>query len=215
MEKQKAARSYYMCLLTGVSIAVACGGDAPTGPMTDENTDPITGVDGDADEADGDEADGDEADGDEADGDEADGAGDADGEGEDRDGDDEPSPDGDDPEPGDGDSGTDGSDQEPGPSAGFLRGEQVAKDNVCASCHQDDFGGLALYPNITPDPVNGIGEWSDAEIAQAITSGKARDGGMLCSAMPRAALSSEEVSDLIEFLRGIPAVSRKSPAECN
>lgn len=96
-----------------------------------------------------------------------------------------------------------------GPTEGFLRGQKLASDKVCASCHQADLGGVGLWPNITPDKATGIGEWTDQQIGEAIRNGKDPDGGNLCTQMQKYPLTDDELADLIEYLRGIPAVSRK------
>jgi cytochrome c553 len=96
-----------------------------------------------------------------------------------------------------------------GPTEGFLRGEKLAKDKTCATCHQADFGGVGLWPNITPDKATGIGEWTDEQIGDAIRNGKDPEGGNLCAQMQKYPLTDDELADLIEYLRGIPAVSRK------
>lgn len=69
--------------------------------------------------------------------------------------------------------------------------------------------GTFYGPNITPDPDNGIGRWSDAEIAAAIRDGIARGRGAESPAMPYyryAGMSDADVADLIAYLRRLPAV---------
>jgi mono/diheme cytochrome c family protein len=59
-------------------------------------------------------------------------------------------------------------------------------------------------PNITADPVAGIGAWSDAEIARAIRQGVARDGHRLKPPMAYqfyAGLSDADTADIIAYLR--------------
>jgi mono/diheme cytochrome c family protein len=101
-----------------------------------------------------------------------------------------------------------------GPTEGFLRGKQLATDKICASCHQSDFGGTGFWPNISPDATTGIGSWSDEAIGAAIREGVDPEGGSLCGNMMRYPLTDPELADLIEYLRGIPAVSRKITSAC-
>lgn len=101
--------------------------------------------------------------------------------------------------PGDaGSSGDPGVDEE-----AIQRGEALAATHQCATCHQDDYGGLGFYPNITPHPTAGIGAWSDEQIAAAIREGVDADGASLCGLMTRYALSDDEVADVIAFLRSL------------
>lgn len=101
-----------------------------------------------------------------------------------------------------------------GPTEAFLRGEQLAKDKLCTTCHQADFGGFSLWPNITPDMETGIGSWTDEQIGAAIRDGEDPEGGALCSQMMKYPLTDPELADLVEYLRGIPAISRKITIVC-
>lgn len=61
-------------------------------------------------------------------------------------------------------------------------------------------------PNISSDPVAGIGAWTDAEIARALTHGVARDGAPLAPIMPSAfyrVLTDRDAAALVAFLRTI------------
>ncbi|MGB6797768.1 MAG: cytochrome c, partial [Xanthobacteraceae bacterium] len=77
-------------------------------------------------------------------------------------------------------------------------GRYLAIVGDCAACHtlpgsghdlaggrvlETPFGELAS-PNITPDPVTGIGAWTDEEFVNALTKGTGRDGTHLFPAMP-------------------------------
>lgn len=71
----------------------------------------------------------------------------------------------------------------------------------------EPFPGTLQPPNITQHPEQGIGAWSDGEIARAIREGVSRDGRALFPMMPYLAfrnLSDEEVLDVIAYLRTIP-----------
>ena len=101
----------------------------------------------------------------------------------------------------------------------------------CESCHkspgQDDplrlGGGLALKtpfgtfypPNISSDPVDGIGGWHAVDIASALLSGVSRDGRNLYPAFPYTSyqrMTPKDVADLAAFLRTLPAVPGRAPA---
>jgi len=76
--------------------------------------------------------------------------------------------------------------------------------------------GLGIFhgPNLTPDKDTGLGGWTDAQIAAALTEGKRPDGRELAPIMPWrafAGLAKEDVGAIVAFLRGIPAVSNKVP----
>lgn len=115
-------------------------------------------------------------------------------------------------EPNPGTAGAGGT-EDPGPTAGFLHGEELYEP--CAVCHQKDLGGSGFYPNISMDTVNGIGSWTDAEIGKAILEGVDKDGEDLCAFMiPQPDMSEGDLADLIEYLRGMPANDRKITSAC-
>ncbi|MBV8397257.1 MAG: cytochrome c [Acetobacteraceae bacterium] len=68
---------------------------------------------------------------------------------------------------------------EPTTATQAARGQQLAETSGCAGCHSPPNGpalsgnmvGAWLAPNITPDPVSGIGAWSRAEIVQYLHTG--------------------------------------------
>ena len=95
----------------------------------------------------------------------------------------------------------------------------------CSSCHavpnQPDRtrlgGGLALpspfgtfyVPNISPDPNDGIGKWSEAEFVTAMTKGTSPDGRHYFPAFPYTSyqrMRIEDVRDLFAHLKTLPAV---------
>jgi mono/diheme cytochrome c family protein len=101
----------------------------------------------------------------------------------------------------------------------------------CDSCHkspgQDDplrlGGGLALKtpfgtfypPNISSDPVDGIGGWRPVDIANALLSGVAPAGTHLYPSFPYPSyqrMAAKDVADLIAFLRTLPAVPGRAAA---
>lgn len=101
-----------------------------------------------------------------------------------------------------------------GGNEAFLRGEELVADSACGSCHQENFAGTAFYPNITPDVATGIGGWTDAQIIAAVTMGKGNDGARLCALMQRYSFSEAELSDLLAYLRGIPAIENEIDSVC-
>jgi mono/diheme cytochrome c family protein len=119
--------------------------------------------------------------------------------------------------------------------AGELqRGEVLFKAADCTACHTDQKGGGpflaggpklatpfgAIYgPNITPDPKDGIGAWSEAEFRRALRQGVDEDGDDLYPVFPYPAftgMSDRDIADLYAYLRSVPAVARPSrPPELN
>jgi mono/diheme cytochrome c family protein len=103
----------------------------------------------------------------------------------------------------------------------------------CSSCHavpNDDpdkvdrlrlGGGLALkspfgtfyVPNISPDPKDGIGAWSEANFVTAVWKGTSEHGRNLFPAFPYTSyqhMRLDDVRDLFAFLKTLPAVPGKS-----
>src|SRR6266849_9184774 len=98
----------------------------------------------------------------------------------------------------------------------------------CSSCHavpgQPDRlrlgGGLAIpspfgtfyAPNISPDPADGIGRWTEAEFVGAVTKGVSPAGFHYFPAFPYTSYLHarvEDVRDLFAYLKTLPAVSGK------
>jgi mono/diheme cytochrome c family protein len=96
----------------------------------------------------------------------------------------------------------------------------------CSSCHAvpgqpDRFrlgGGLAIpspfgtfyAPNISPDPADGIGQWTEAEFVTAVTKGTSPSGFHYFPAFPYTSYQHakvEDVRDLFAYLKTLPAVS--------
>ncbi|WP_376745737.1 c-type cytochrome [Sinorhizobium psoraleae] len=110
------------------------------------------------------------------------------------------------------------------------RGAIIFAAGGCASCHatpgQPDHlklgGGLALaspfgtfrVPNISPDPVDGIGSWSVADLANALISGVSPEGRHYYPAFPYPSytgMTLEDVGDLYSYLQTLPRVSGRAP----
>jgi mono/diheme cytochrome c family protein len=103
----------------------------------------------------------------------------------------------------------------------------------CASCHAtpaDDAdkvertklgGGLALKspfgtfyaPNISPDPEDGIGAWSEADFVTALTKGTSRRGRHLFPAFPYTSyqhMTLDDARDLFAYLQTLPPVAGRA-----
>src|SRR5688572_20518029 len=102
-------------------------------------------------------------------------------------------------------------------AAGLSHGEYVARLGNCVACHSVPegaplAGGLKMAvpmlgniyaTNITPDPTNGIGQYSFEEFDRVMRTGVARDGHRLYPAMPYpsyAKMSEQDMRALFTFL---------------
>jgi mono/diheme cytochrome c family protein len=104
-------------------------------------------------------------------------------------------------------------------------GREMFYAGGCTSCHavprQKDptrlGGGLALkspfgtfyVPNISPDPKDGIGGWSEAQFVTAMTKGTSPGGEHLYPALPYTSyqhMRIDDLRDLFAFLKTLPAV---------
>jgi len=80
----------------------------------------------------------------------------------------------------------------------------------------DQYPGIVYPPNITPDKETGIGDWSDSQIGNAVRAGIGRHAGHQITVMPwqgYAKLSNEDVEAIVAYLRSVPPVRHKVPAE--
>ena len=117
----------------------------------------------------------------------------------------------------------------PARTADLANGETMFNIGGCASCHatpgQDDRtrlgGGHALktafgtfrVPNISSDPQNGIGAWSEAEFVNAMMQGVGRRGEHLYPSFPYTSyqrMKVDDVRDLYAFMKTLPADSTPS-----
>ena len=115
-----------------------------------------------------------------------------------------------------------------GANAAVEQGRYLAAAGNCLSCHTRPGGapfsggvpfvtplGTIYSTNITPDAHTGIGAWTAADLQRALQQGRSRDGGHLFPAFPYPAftkLSDADVAALYAFLRTVPAVSYRPPA---
>ena len=118
-------------------------------------------------------------------------------------------------------------------SGDAARGARVFAVGGCASCHAaagakgDDRlklgGGAALEtkfgifhaPNISPDPVHGIGGWSLGDFANAMQRGVDPQGRHLYPAFPYGSyqrMTPGDVADLFAYMKTLPPVASDAPA---
>src|SRR5689334_14194726 len=109
-------------------------------------------------------------------------------------------------------------------TANLDNGKTMFLIGGCASCHatpgQDDKtklgGGLGIKspfgtfyaPNISSDPNNGIGKWSEANFVTAMMKGVSPEGEHLYPALPYtsyAHMKVDDVRDLFAYIKTLPA----------
>ena len=112
-----------------------------------------------------------------------------------------------------------------GVSGNAEHGESVFLAAGCASCHVEkgtdaevapvlaggmrfpsEFGTF-IAPNISSDPVYGVGSWSDYDLANAITQGISPEGAHYYPAFPYDAYNKAkmaDIADLIAYMRTLP-----------
>ena len=106
------------------------------------------------------------------------------------------------------------------------RGAYLVAAGGCGNCHTDRdkdgaalAGGLALEtpfgtfytPNITPDPETGIGQWTEAGLAQALRQGISPQGDHYYPAFPYTSytgMSDQDVADMWAHLQTVTPVSQ-------
>lgn len=111
-----------------------------------------------------------------------------------------------------------------------ARGAYVAKAAGCVGCHTEAVdnavrfaGGRALKtpfgtfygPNITPNPEQGIGRWSEADFVRAMRKGERPDGANYFPAFPYPSftgMTDQDLRDLWAYLRTLPPSNRASKA---
>ena len=112
--------------------------------------------------------------------------------------------------------------------ADVANGQTVFNAGGCSSCHavpgQPERlklgGGLAIKspfgtfyaPNISPDPADGIGKWTEVEFSRAVTEGISPAGYHYFPAFPYTSYQHarpEDVRDLFAYLKSLEPVSGK------
>ncbi len=110
-----------------------------------------------------------------------------------------------------------------------YRGAYLARSSGCIACHTNTAqssaplaGGAPLDtpfgsfvpPNITPDLVGGIGNWTLDQFADALRQGVRPDGKAYYPAFPYefyADMSDQDVADLWAAIQTVPSVSEPAP----
>ena len=117
----------------------------------------------------------------------------------------------------------------PASADALARGEYLTKAADCVACHtvpesgRPFAGGVAfklpigtIYSsNITADPINGIGGWSDDEFLRAVRDGIGKNGEHLYPAFPYTSytkLSRDDVLAIKAYLLSLPAVKQPNRA---
>ena len=117
---------------------------------------------------------------------------------------------------------------EPAYTPDLANGKTTFNAGGCSSCHavpgQPDRtrlgGGLALpspfgtfyVPNISPDPVDGIGRWTEIQFVDAVMRGISPSGFHYFPAFPYdsyAHAKRDDIRDLFAYLKTLPPVSGK------
>lgn len=95
-----------------------------------------------------------------------------------------------------------------------ARGQYVFDAAGCLGCHTDEARGgqrlgggrplrtsygLFYPPNISPDPIYGIGNWTDAQFIRAMRRGIGADGTALLPAFPYTAYTLMDDGDLLDL----------------
>jgi mono/diheme cytochrome c family protein len=114
----------------------------------------------------------------------------------------------------------------PANQSAVERGAYLFDVGDCASCHTDKknngealAGGRALTtpfgifygPNITPDPKDGIGQWSEADFHRALRDGKGLHGENLFPVFPYpsfSGMSDEDIGALYAYIRAQKPVAQ-------
>lgn len=106
----------------------------------------------------------------------------------------------------------------------LTRGAYLARIGNCAVCHTARGGdpyaggrgidtpfGKVYASNLTPDPIQGIGQWTAEDFWQALHNGKSRDGRMLNPAFPYTSythVTREDSDALWTYLRTVKPSGR-------
>jgi hypothetical protein len=103
-----------------------------------------------------------------------------------------------------------------------------AGGGIVLSGNNDGLGdsGTTFPPNLTSDPVTGVGCWTNDELVQAILKGKDEDGTSLCPSMPKwgqaikttdggvrsgTPMDAGTAQAIVDYLRSLPVVSNAVP----
>jgi mono/diheme cytochrome c family protein len=118
----------------------------------------------------------------------------------------------------------------------LARGKYLVSVIPCTDCHTpgtflgkpdtarylggSDVGfeipGLGVFyaPNLTSDKATGLGNWTNEQVATAITTGQRPDGRMLAPAMPVESfkhLTHDDALAIAAYLKSLPPIANKVP----
>jgi hypothetical protein len=134
------------------------------------------------------------------------------------------------------DAGVDGGECVPYDAAGLSdaeiqAGKAIVLQSKCGKCHGQELqgnqngvpsttaeGGIAYPPDLTPDPIMGLGCWTNQQIANAFLYGIDNQGALLCNPMPHfseladGGISEAGAAAVVAYLRSIPAISTNVPS---
>ncbi len=93
---------------------------------------------------------------------------------------------------------------------------KAGTEGIGGDAFNDKIGvpGIIYARNITSDTVNGIGKWTDDEIARAITRGISKNGDTLFPLMPYPhynGMSRDDIYSIIAYIRTLKPYSNKVP----
>ena len=110
----------------------------------------------------------------------------------------------------------------------LVNGKEIFEAGGCVSCHapkKEDrtrlAGGVALKspfgtfytPNISPDPKDGIGAWTELQFVTAMNKGTSPEGEHYYPAFPYTSyqrMTFNDLRDLFAYLKTLPAVSGRA-----
>lgn len=113
-------------------------------------------------------------------------------------------------------------------TANLANGKTMFDIGGCVSCHTDSKedrtrlgGGVALAspfgtfytPNISPDPADGIGSWTEAQFVSAMREGTSPSGQHLYPSFPYTSyrrMTTGDLRDLFAYLKTLPPVKGKA-----
>src|SRR5581483_11980235 len=109
----------------------------------------------------------------------------------------------------------------------IARGKYIFGAAAGCGCHTEPKGvlnaggrkydgpfGTVYSSNITPDPTNGIGKWTDEQIITAIRSGRRPNGERLIPVHPYTVfngMAEQDLKDVVAYLRSVPPSSKPTP----
>lgn len=99
---------------------------------------------------------------------------------------------------------------------GTLLGKPDMKRYLGGSDVGFEVPGLGIFygPNLTPDKDTGLGNWTNEQIATAITTGKAPDGRQLAPPMPVESFKNLTHADALAiaaYLKTLPPIKNRVP----